>query len=333
MATQKEVSFDEVSRELDKGMAGADTLRADRLDGLAAARAIKDKRLWREQERLAQKLGPTHPRVLEIVGRLTVNATMMRDLKLESARAHTEIPQVDKDTWVLHGYVRDKKLNGVSNLTVALYDQSGGRLNSVGHGCTDADGYFTIASKNVSATVPAYIRVLAKDGSFLYADRNALLPGLDSIDYREIILSGEEAVCAPPPEPTGPPTVLPPNISPPPPPPPPPTETRTEDLPPRDYWVVRGRVTDQAGKGFSGLFVSVYDKDLFFDDRLGQSETDADGNYSLTYRTEDFRDLIESKPDLYLKVIDRQGRSLYLLKGHIWYESGRVEVIDIEIDR
>ena len=329
MATQKEVSFEEVSRELDKGIAGADTLRADRLDGLTAMRAVKDKRLWREQARLAQKLGPTHPHVNEIVGRLTVNATMMRDLKLESARARTGIPQVDKDTWVLHGYVRDKNLNGVSNLTVALYDQSGGRLKGAGHGCTDVNGYFRIASKNVSAASPAYIRVLSKEGSFLYADKNALLPELGSIDYREIILSGEEAVCVPPPEPIGPPTVVPPKISP----PPPPTEIRTEDLPPRDYWVVRGRVTDKAGKGLSGLFVSVYDKDLFFDDRLGQSETDANGNYSLTYRTEDFRDLIERKPDLYLKVIDRQGKSLYVLKGHIWYESGRVETIDIEIDR
>ena len=329
MATQKEVSFEEVSRELDKGMAGADTFRADRLDGLTAARAVKDKRLWREQARLAQKLGPTHPHVTEIVDRLTVNAAMMRDLRLESARARTEIPQVDQNTWLLHGYVRDKDLKGVSNLTVALYDQSGGRLNGVNHGCTDSKGYFRIAGNSASSASPAYLRVLSKDGAFLYADSNAFRPALGAIDYREIILSGEEAACVPPPDPIDPPTVLPPTISP----PPSPTETRTENLPPRDYWIVRGRVADKSGKGLSGLFVSVYDKDLFFDDRLGQAETDANGNYTLTYRTEDFRDLIERKPDLYLKVIDRQGRSLYVLKGHIWYESGRVETIDIEIDR
>ena len=84
---------------------------------------------------------------------------------------------------------------------------------------------------------------------------------------------------------------------------------------------------------FSGLFVSVYDKDLFFDDRLGQSETDANGNYSLTYRTEDFRDLIERKPDLYLKVIDKKGKTLYTTKGQVWYEAGRIETIDVKIDR
>jgi hypothetical protein len=325
MVTQKEISFDEVSRELDKGMAGADTLRAERLDGLAAARVVKGERLKREQARLTQKLGPTHARVTEIAERLTLNATMMRDLKLESARAQTKIPQVDPNTWVLHGFVRDKTLNGVPNLTVALFDRTGGRLDALGHGCTEANGYFTIAARNMkNAAVPAYVRVLSKESSILYADKNALQPQPGSIDYREIILSGEEVVCVPPPDP----------ITPPPPAPTPPVDDPPlTNRPPRDYWIVRGRVTNRAGSGLAGFFVSVYDKDLFFDDRLGQAETDKDGNYSLTYRTEDFRDLIERKPDIYVKVIDRQGKTVYTSKGAIWYEAGRDETIDIEIDR
>jgi hypothetical protein len=323
MNTQKELSFDEVSREFDKRMAGADIQRADELDRLTAVRAVKNKRLNLEQVRLSEKLGPTHPRVAEINARLVMNAGMMRDLKLESARAHTEIPQVDQNTWMAHGYVRDKNLNGVSNLTVALYDQSGGRINGLGHGCTDVKGYFRIVTKNVSTGAhPAYLRVLSKEGSFLYADNNPLLPEPGFIEYREIRLSGEESVCVPPPEPITPPIPIPPA-----------GETLTEAVPPRDYWVVRGRVTDKAGSSLAGLFVSVYDKDLFFDDRLGQSETDANGNYSLTYRTEDFRDLIERKPDIYIKVIDRQGKTIYTSKGAIRYEAGRDETIDIEIDR
>jgi hypothetical protein len=320
MVTQKEVSFDEVSRELDKGMAGADALRAEKLDGLTAVRGIKDQRLSRERARLEKKLGAASTRVTEIEGQLATNSTMIRDLKLESVRAHTEPPEVDKNTWMLHGYVRDKRLNGVSNLTVAFFDQAGGRINELSHGCTAANGYFKIASSIGSAgTRAAHVRVLAKDGSLLYAGTDALVPTAGSIDYREIILSGEDAVCPPPP-------VSSPVVSPVEP------QTPADELPPRDYWIVRGRVTDKAGKGLSGVFVSVYDEDLFFDDRLGQDETDTDGNYSLTYRTIDFRDLIEAKPDLYLKVIDRKGRSLYVLKRHIWYESGRIETIDIEID-
>jgi hypothetical protein len=320
MATQKEVSFDEVSRELDKGMAGADALRADRLDGLTAARTIKDKRLRREQARIANKLGPTHERVTEIDGRLAINAAMIRDLKLESARAHTETPQVEKDTWLLHGYVRDKALKGVSNLTVALFDHAGSRVKGLSHGCTSSNGYFRIASRIGSGSAgSAYIRVLSQDGSLLYAGNSPLRPAAGSIDYREIILSGEAVVCPPPPiEPPVEPPVEP--------------ETPAEEVPPRDYWIVRGRVTDKSGKGLGGLFVSLYDEDLFFDDRLGQAETDENGKYSLTYRTHEFRDLFERKPDLYLKVIDKKGKSLFVLKGRVWYESGRVETIDIEID-
>jgi hypothetical protein len=319
MAKAKDVSFDEVTRELDRGIAGADTLRADRLDGLTAMRVVKEKRLRREQARLAAKLGATHPRVTEIDERLALNSMMIRDLKLESGRAHTEAPQVDQNTWLLHGFVRDKTLTGVPNVTVALFDPNGGRINGLGHGCTDANGYFRVTSKNVNNAGQAFVRVLSKDGAILFADKNALQPQAGSIDYREIILSGEELGCVPPPEPVGPATNIPLN-----------TETKTE-TPPRDYWIVRGRVTDRSGKGLSGVFVSIYDEDLFFDDRLGQAETDAQGNYSLTYRTYDFRDLIERQPDLYLKVIDRQGDVLHTYKGHVWYEAGRIETIDLEI--
>jgi len=317
MVKAKDVSFADVTKELDRNIEGADTLRANRLDGLTAMRAVKEKRLKREQARLTAKLGATHPRVTEIDERLSLNSMMIRDLKLESGRAHTEAPQVDQNTWLLHGFVRDKTLKAVPNLTVALFDPNGGRINGLGHGCTDANGYFRVTSKNVSNAGQAFIRVLSKDGTILFADKNALQPQAGSIDYREIILSGEELGCVPLSEPVDSTPIS-------------PVATETE-TPPRDFWIVRGRVTDRFGKGLSGVFVSMYDEDLFFDDRLGQAETDAQGNYSLVYRTYDFRDLIERQPDLYLKVIDRGGDILHTYKGQVWYEAGRIETIDLEI--
>jgi hypothetical protein len=317
MAKAKDVSFEEVKRELDRGIEGADTLRAERLDGLTAMRVVKEQRLKREQARLSAKLGATHPRVTEFDERLTLNAMMIRDLKLESGRARIPAPRVDKDTWLLHGFVRDKTLNGVPNLTVALFDPNGGRIDALGHGCTDANGYFHTSSKNVSNAGPAHIRVFSKDGAVVFADKDPLQPQAGSIDYREIILSGGESVCLPPPETIGPATNTPQN-----------TETKT---PPRDFWIVRGRVTDRSGEAVSGVFVSLYDEDLFFDDRLGQAETDEEGGYTLTYRTWDFRDLIERQPDLYLKVIDSEGNDLHTYRGQIWYEAGRIETIDIVI--
>lgn len=67
-------------------------------------------------------------------------------------------------------------------------------------------------------------------------------------------------------------------------------------------------MTDKEGKGLSNLVVSLYDKDLLFDEKLGQAETDENGFYSLTYRIEDFGDLIERKPDIYVKVLDQKGK-------------------------
>ena len=77
---------------------------------------------------------------------------------------------------------------------------------------------------------------------------------------------------------------------------------------------VRGRVTDAQSNGLARLTVSLYNKDLFFDHKLGQTETDDNGNYSLTYRTEDFRALIERKPDTYVKVLDQKEKTLYTSK-------------------
>lgn len=103
----------------------------------------------------------------------------------------------------------------------------------------------------------------------------------------------------------------------------------TEPCP--DVWIVQGRVTDETGQGIGGLIVSVYDKDLFFDDRLGETETDENGNYSLTYHTKDFRDLIESRPDLYLKIMDRARNILYTTEKAIQYELDRVEIINVTL--
>ena len=61
-------------------------------------------------------------------------------------------------------------------------------------------------------------------------------------------------------------------------------------------------------------------------------QADEHGYYSFTYNTEDFRDLVERKPDLYLKVLDRDGRTLFTSEQKIRYEAGRVEVVNITID-
>jgi hypothetical protein len=96
-------------------------------------------------------------------------------------------------------------------------------------------------------------------------------------------------------------------------------------------WTVRGRVTDAKGKPLPEVTVSLYDEDLLFDDRLGQAVTDAEGRYELTYRTGDFRDLIERRPDLYVKLTAKNGSILHVQPAEVRCEASRTEIIDVRV--
>jgi chitodextrinase len=98
-----------------------------------------------------------------------------------------------------------------------------------------------------------------------------------------------------------------------------------------DVWLARGRVADEKGQGIEGLVVSLYDRDLAFDDRLGTSQTDVNGDFAIAYRTEDFQDLFEAHPDLYIKIMDSQGNLLYSSENTVRCQAGRVEVFNITI--
>ncbi|HVZ41828.1 MAG TPA: hypothetical protein VHI13_21280 [Candidatus Kapabacteria bacterium] len=96
-------------------------------------------------------------------------------------------------------------------------------------------------------------------------------------------------------------------------------------------WMVRGTVTDAAGRPVQDVIVTVWDRDLFFDDRLGQARTNDLGEYALRYATEAFRDFFERKPDVYVRVTDEAGKHLAETKCIYRPEAGEVEIIDIRL--
>jgi hypothetical protein len=100
-----------------------------------------------------------------------------------------------------------------------------------------------------------------------------------------------------------------------------------------DIWTVEGQVTDENGIGIGGLIVSLFDKDMPFDDILGSTITDREGCFRIWYRTAAFRDLFEAKPDLYLKATDDQGNLLYTSEDAVRHEAGRAETFKITIER
>jgi hypothetical protein len=315
MATQRKetrLTLGEIAQALDRGLAGADPLRAMGLAGLQRVRAAKANGLQREQTRLRAKLGANHPRVVALSQLLEANRDLTQALQLEAERATIELPPRDSKNWVLHGRVLSQELTGIPCLTVALYDAGGNWIESLGYAATGANGYFRLIAGQGAwpARRPVYLRVLNTRAEHVYIDQAPLTPEADQAEYREIYLASDLPVCAPPPVPH-----------------------RREPVPDADTWIVRGHVTDEQGQGLGDLIVSLYDADLLFDDRLGQTETDAQGQYTFIYRTADFDDLIERRPDIYLKVLDQNGNTLYTSEATIRCEAGRVEIVNVTLRR
>lgn len=302
-------SLDQISQALQDNLPEVDRVRATALENLHVLRTARAAGLESEQERLVAKLGEDDPRVAEVASMRVDNEQFISGLAVEIERAGVEAPEADKQTWVFHGFVRDQQLKGVPNVTVALYDERGNWAEQLGYAGTSAIGYFRLNARNLTNLKPPFfVHVLSKQAEHLHTDNVPITPELGSVLFHEVVISGAQTAT-------------------------PPGESRKDPVAEPGSWIVRGRVTDNAGKGLSGLVVSLYDKDLFFDDRLGQADTDQNGDYSLVYRTEDFRDLIERKPDIYVKVLDQEGKTLYTSKRKIRCEAGRVEIVNIEIKK
>jgi carotenoid cleavage dioxygenase len=80
--------------------------------------------------------------------------------------------------------------------------------------------------------------------------------------------------------------------------------------------------------------VRAYDKDWVFDDKLGDTLTDAEGRFEIEYSEYQFRDLEEKQPDLYLRVYDPSGKKLLYTSENAVRRSAQVtERFDIQIPK
>ena len=97
---------------------------------------------------------------------------------------------------------------------------------------------------------------------------------------------------------------------------------------------VRGRVVLLEDRtGVFGLTVVVYDKDHLFDDRLGSTITNDEGEFVVPYREWDFRDFVEKKPDLYINVLDHNGHLVYSSENAVLWDADRVTDFSVTIPR
>jgi len=295
-----------------------DLLNQQRKDGLEKTReiqSIKNRQLKLEKERLIKKYGEDHPRVKKISSRLEYNKEMFKALDAEIENTKIETPDFTPNSWMVHGKVIYENGNGIQNLTVSLFDGNDNWIRELGYSCTDDRGYFSIIyspeeSKNrLSDDKELFLVVKDKENKVLHKEEEPLSVMIGQVDYREIIISEKKDTCNPP------------NII-----------NEASSLTP-DAWIVRGKVTDEKNDGIQGVTISLYDKDLFFDDVLGTTQTDKDGNYKLIYRTDAFRGLFEKKPDVYVKALDADGRKLFSSRKSIRFNAGKEEIINIKLTK
>lgn len=96
-------------------------------------------------------------------------------------------------------------------------------------------------------------------------------------------------------------------------------------------WIVFGAVRDGAGQPAAGLVVRVFDLDRKYDDLLGETETDASGDFSMVYHERDFKESNENLPELYVMVSDAKGNQLYSSRESIRFNAGRAEYFAIRL--
>ena len=96
---------------------------------------------------------------------------------------------------------------------------------------------------------------------------------------------------------------------------------------------ISGTVTEQeTGRPLARLIVRAFDRDLVFDDKIGFATTDDQGRFEIRYRAEDFSDLRETRPDLYLRVYDAEGtRLLYETTDAIRWNASANERYELRI--
>ncbi len=294
--------------DIDQVLTRSDGLRKLGLEQAQQWQSVKTDALTREKTRLAAKLGADHPRVKALTNRLAFEAGRKTVLQSERQKLDLPVEEVQVNQVLIRGRVLDQNHQPLGDLTVALADRKGKWQRAYGYTCTDQQGFFkfTVDAPPVleDGTAPsAYLLITDKMQKPMYLDTTALPLAAGQMFYREILL---KEVCVPTPP-----------------------EGEDEVILDPDVWKVVGRVRDAKQRPMPNLTINLYDKDLIFDDRLGTTTTDAKGEFALTYRTEKFRDLIEARPDLYLKVEDASGMMLYTTKKAVRFNAGKVEQFDI----
>jgi len=103
----------------------------------------------------------------------------------------------------------------------------------------------------------------------------------------------------------------------------------------RSEFKIYGKILEkETGKGIPNLIVKAVDKDLLYDDILGEATTDENGNFEIKYNKEDFKELLlDKEPDIYLNVRNANGDVIYTTETKVVYDALEEEEFVIRISK
>jgi hypothetical protein len=140
MAATKDTVADEFENALGE-------LKLERVAALGEAAKVQvamQSLLQHEAQRIENKLGPQHPRLLQLRARLQSNLKLVFRLEVESQLMQIDFPEVADEGAIVHGRIVDEDDLGIERLTVCLVDRSGAPVRETSEPKTDGSGYFAI---------------------------------------------------------------------------------------------------------------------------------------------------------------------------------------------
>lgn len=311
MAT-RELSEKDVIGPLDTFFNQAEALRKQGLQEILTVQALKKRQLAQEKQRLSVKLGEDHPRVRQIAARLDRSERVEKGLVVLIDESGVRAPAAGETDWQVEGRVLDAKGKGVPGVTVSLFDKRRRWVRPLGYSCSDEFGFYAIkytpkkgAEESELEAQELIVTVSGQDYKVLCQHPDPVTIRAGQTEVRNVTLSGQASICTPP-------------------------QPETDDtVVPSDVWTIRGRVTDSDNKVVAGATVRLRDEQGRFTDKLPPTKTDDQGRFTLTYRGQDIREVVQADPDLFLEVSDAAGKPLYSSAERLKFRGGQAENRDV----
>jgi urease beta subunit len=97
---------------------------------------------------------------------------------------------------------------------------------------------------------------------------------------------------------------------------------------PQKPWTVKGTVNDATGAVVSKTVVRISDKEGKLAERFGKKTTNAKGEFEFTFEAEKFTDVIASKVDLFVQVVNADDKVLAQSTA-LKFEPGKTDTVQI----